>query len=641
LSNQQVFFLRFLFCLSVALALGQGVARADTPADVAALVRQAHARQLARHPYWLGLLHYRGKMPGEVASDIISSDFFLAPAGATDPAAELTATVAAMFEPPGPNPDDHPQCRFVARFKWLQESLDWGSLKPPPLECPRYRAYSANGQIESLSLVYASGYLSNPASFYGHILLKFNTSRAVVASELLDQSLNYGATVPSAENPVIYTLKGLFGGYESTLSHQQFFKFNHLYVENDLRDLWEYELSLTADEVEQLVAHSWEILGKRHVYYFLKENCAYRMARLLELVIGQPLLPDRPWSLPGTVFERIATLKRNGVPVVRAVRRIPSRQNRFRDGFAALSDEQQFLAREIVGHALDLERPAYRLLPDAAKVGVVDTLLDYYEYRIAIDRSDAAMAQAKHKLLIERTALPARLASAGTDHANSSDAAPPHEGPLPFMLRSGAVHNSRFGSGIKLRVRPANYDSLALDAGRIPNSTLTMFDLEVVHLDQRWSLRSFDLVKVENLNMAKTLLPADGGWAWKFRAGLESQNLDCRGCTVAKLEGGIGSALALARQVVGFVMLDLSAQTVHANSGSLAAVPRIGLIASPASGWKTQLEIGRQSYLNGGRFGHRVIRWENRFGGNRRWDLRVAYEENVAREVFGGVSLYW
>jgi hypothetical protein len=209
------------------------------------------------------------------------------------------------------------------------------------------------------------------------------------------------------------------------------------------------------------------------------------------------------------------------------------------------------------------------------------------------------------------------------------------------MLRLGPVRNSRLGSGIRLRARPANYDSLALDAGRIAHSTLTMFDLELAHLDGHWMLRSLDAINIENLNIASSPLHADGGWAWKLRAGLESQSLDCRGCNVAKLEGGIGKAALLARQIVAFGMLELSVQSARDNSGTVAAAPRVGLIASPAAGWKTRLEISRRRFFDGRRSERRITRWENRFGGSRRWDIRVAYEKHVAREAFAGLSLYW
>jgi len=49
--------------------------------------------------------------------------------------------------------------------------------------------------------------------------------------------------------------------------------------------MWEYELALSPDEVEQITAHTWELLRTRYAYYFFKQNCAYRMSELLGLVI--------------------------------------------------------------------------------------------------------------------------------------------------------------------------------------------------------------------------------------------------------------------------------------------------------------------------------------------------------------------
>src|SRR5512147_2999875 len=111
--------MRWLACLLLA---------ALPPAALAAggaepLVRQAEARGLATHPYWLALLQYARRAPGEpraAPSEILSEDFFLSPQGRADPAAELAATLTAFFAAPGEAPDEHAQCRFVARFKWLR-----------------------------------------------------------------------------------------------------------------------------------------------------------------------------------------------------------------------------------------------------------------------------------------------------------------------------------------------------------------------------------------------------------------------------------------------------------------------------------------------------------------------------------------
>ena len=613
-------------------------------ADVRALVRQAHSRQLAIHPYWLALMHYQRKTLADVttrASEIISPEFFLSPEGATNPAAELAATLVAFFEPVGEGSDTHAQCRFPARYKWLRKMLEWRSLEPPQIQCQQYNAYTMNNQIDSLSLVYVTGYPTNPASFYGHILLKFNTRRAIVATDLLDHSLNFGAVIPNHENGVKYVIKGLFGGYDGTFSHQYFYTFNHAYVENDLRDMWEYELTLTEDEIDQIVSHSWELLGKKYVYYFFKENCAYRMAELLELVVGHPLLPDVPWALPETVFENIAALKRNGVPIVREIRWIPSRQNRFRGGFFAMTDDQRFLTQQLVEGPLNFDEVGYRTLPATEKIAIIDTLLDYYEYRIITDKKNIEFKRAKQELLIERAGLPVQTSVPVGNTVFSLDRAPPHQGPLPSMVRLGAIHNSQFGTGLELRIRPVNYDRLELDAGRIPNSNLTMFDLKTVYLDKRLRIRSLDFVKIENFNLPKTPLPDDGGFAWDFKVAYESQNLACSGCMIFNLTGGLGKAAQLTQYLVVFGMLDLFAQTPYQNSGSVGALPHIGLIASPALGWKSSIITGRQSYLNGSRADYRVVRWENRFGSSRNWDIRVSYEEHVAHEFLAAISLYW
>jgi Domain of unknown function (DUF4105) len=618
---QQVLF--FCCCLFSGLAC----------AAAQPLILQAKERRLSEHPYWRALLHYKGG-----SSEIVSPEFFLSPQGSADAAAELAATLAALIEAPGDKPDNHAQCRFPARYKWLRTSLDWGALKPPPLACPQYAAYTMQHNVESLSLIYATGYFSNPASFFGHILLRFNTRRSVQPSELLDQSLNFGAAVPPNENGLVYVVKGLFGGYGASFTHQQFYAVNHAYAENELRDLWEYELALTGDEVEQIVAHSWELLAKSYPYYFLDENCGYRMAELMQLVVGEPLLPDLPWSIPAVVFDRLAKAQRDGKPIVREVRRIPSRQSRFRERYEAMTPAERSAAARMVEEGLDLSQAAYRTLDERSKVAVIDTLLDYYEYRAIVGKQAAELKRAKQMLLIERAGLPAR----GADEADPpTQARPPHEGPLPFTVRLGALYNYDRGAGAGLRIRPANYDPLSLDAARIPHSELEMFDLKLVVLDARVRLRHLDFISVENMSLARTPLPGDGGLAWTFKIGLEAHDLACGGCTEAKARYGLGKALPLPRGGAAFGMLDVFVQTEHENSGSVGAMPRLGAFAEPLQGWKTSISVGRQTFFNGERRETSVVRWENRLGSSRRWDLRLSYEENAAREVEAALSYYW
>ena len=75
------------------------------------------------------------------------------------------------------------------------------------------------------------------------------------------------------DTPFIYALRGLFGGYEGSFTDERFYNFNHIYGENESRDLWEYPLNLTPDQQYLVTFHAWELLQKvQFTYYFFLDN---------------------------------------------------------------------------------------------------------------------------------------------------------------------------------------------------------------------------------------------------------------------------------------------------------------------------------------------------------------------------------
>jgi hypothetical protein len=520
--------------------------------------------------------------------------------------------------------------------------LDWNTVQVPPVACEQYEDWSKKGQFDSLSVVFATGYLSNPASFYGHILLKFNTNRAVISNDYLDESINFGAIVPNNENGVVYIIKGLFGGYDGTFSNSRFYRQNHLYAENELRDLWEYELALSKEEVDQIASHTWELLGARFKYFFLNENCAYRIAELIEPVIGEPLLsPELPWAIPVNVFNHLELINRHGMPLVRKVRLIPSRLNTFYSQYFALGSVQKNLAEKLVRGGVDLDNITYTALAGKDKISVVDTLLDYYEFRIVKEDNKIDFRKQKQEYLIERSGLPIQPELPHEDQAHIFDSQLSQNGLLPAMVRIGRINNTIQGPGIGIRFRPAYHDLLQPDAGHIPNSNLTMFDFNTVYRHDQLALRSLDVVNIETMNASRTPLPGGGGVAWKVRFGLENQNLACNHCMTVKLTGGVGKAISISNTVTALGIIDMSAHSQFADSGTLDVLPKFGLMVSPMRGWKSSLTIGRQLSLNGSATHTRETHWENRLGTDRNWDIRISFDEQIAREVQFAISTYW
>ncbi|MDZ7924418.1 MAG: DUF4105 domain-containing protein [Marinagarivorans sp.] len=172
-------------------------------------------KDLSENQQWLKLLAFERKNNTQYArkSAITSDDFFLSASGSHDPYQELLATLQAFNLPLGKTKDEHAQCRFRDRFfGWIKNSTLKKNL-PAIIDCPNYVNWTGDQKIDSLSLVYATGYLGNPASYYGHLLLKLNSSEKNKSRKLDDVTVNFGASIPTGENMILYITKGLLGLY--------------------------------------------------------------------------------------------------------------------------------------------------------------------------------------------------------------------------------------------------------------------------------------------------------------------------------------------------------------------------------------------------------------------------------------------
>lgn len=605
------------------------------------LIRQSRTKNLAQDPYWNALVHYEKTAfgLGALQSSISTNLFFLAPDGKINPQHELEETLRAFFNDATTDPDEHPQCRFVSRYEWLRSRLDWSKIEIKNQPCPGYKLWSFDKHIQSISLLFATGYLSNPASFFGHPLLKFNLPRTINSSDLLDTSLNYGALTPKHENPFIYAAKGLFGGYDAGLTHVHFFYNSHNYSETELRDMWEYELNFSPEQVEQIVSHTWELLGMKFSYFFLSDNCASRMAQLLEAVGQQQLLPRHvPYSIPYTVFDSLAYGHfANGQPLVKKVSLIPSRQNRLNKKYFSLTSIELKSVDAFIKNATPLAQTNYPQLSEDSKIKVIETLFDYSAFRLIKDETNEEFKKMKKNLLMERLQLPAKELE--------SDSAPldlaPHFGQRPVLTRASYLWSEKFGSGLELRVRPAYYDFLSSDIGRLPYSALGIFDLSLNYLDQHLYLKEFNFIAIETLNPSLTGLPGDGGFAWKFKIGADNQDLACSACTVARLEGGLGQAFPITPSFLVYALVDGRVQSSIEGSGTLAVTPTAAALIHFSKSWSTYLSTAVRNYLNGSKSTEPLIQIENRFGQERNWDLRLGCYYHVDHQTKFSYSYYW
>lgn len=577
---------------------------------------QENALDLSRHPHWLKLLHYTHHQ-----SDINSKEFFLAKDGASNPESELKATIDALNKSP------EVSCRYPARRMWLEKM----GMSFPAQKCPEYDVWTRGHGVKSISLIFASGFLGNPASYFGHPLLKFNFKDDRSPLDLLDTAINYGAFTPPDVGPLPYAIFGLFGGYDAGFTSADFFFHKNNYSELELRDLWEYELSLSPDQVDELVAHVWEMQNAKITYYFLSDNCAYRMGELLELIIDQKFMSKNiRFAIPSALFHKL-----HEYGLVKEVKLIKSRQTRMREKVLSLNQEERRQLKLISTDIDHVKSDEFLSLNEAHRSRTLEAALDYFSYRLVTDETDE-LKHAKRSVLQERISLPP-----GKTIWKDQPQRPPHETQRPILTQFGAFYSEKFGNAGSFRLRPALYDIVSPDTGRPPFSSLSIMDVELNASDERLWLKSFNLISVETLNMSKTGLKGDGGFAWRFKVGADQVNLACNTCTVPRGEVGVGKALEISKWLVIYGMIDPRIQSQYQGSGFLSLTPSLSALITVSDDFRINAVAGRRFYFNSDHTAESMYLVEGRLGSSRTWDLRVNYQEHIDRRYGVGVGFYW
>ena len=635
--EDSVFKSYLLGCLSVFLLASPSVSASDTEEipHHTQLLEAAKLSNLSHSPAWLKLLHYEPVGFSETAleSAIHSPEFFLTANGRYEPEAELNEMVRSMLKVDTSTSDQHAVCRFPARAAWLKKQLSIPTEWIPVTDCPEFENWSFNGTTDSISIVFATGYLGNPASYYGHTLVKLNSRLQQKQTSLLDVSVNYGAIVPDNEDPLTYIVKGVTGGYDGGFSHIQYYFHTHNYGENELRDLWEYELDLPQEAVDLIVAHAWEVLGRKYTYYFFRKNCAYRMAELLQVVEGIDIIPEnRPFTMPQSLISKLGSSKRSGSSLVRKVIYHPSRQSRLYSRFEALSNDKKLRVRKIIDSEQGLVESKIVL-----SYAEVDVLLDYYQYLIKSESASTANSEERYRqVLLYRYRMPPQ---------REVDVIPsklsPDQSRKPSRIELSGIHSSTYGSGLGVTLRPAYYDTLDGDDAHVSNSGLSMGELSIQFINNDWQIDRFDLINIESANTQVTGLPGDIRKAWMLRAGWVRPDLSCTGCVAPRIEGAWGRTFTPVDNFNVTAMLGASLQERRYEQNLLDATVNIRGVKYFNSKTSVLLERVVRIPVESQGVTHREDRAVLRYMLGRNADIRLRYKADQAEEFSLGLGLYF
>lgn len=481
---QQVF-LFALFQLLLLLSIAANATNAVT--DMKAIggtaeewIESALKSDAAHDPQWLRLGHWkkRGFIGRQFKSEYVSEAdgpaLFLSPNGKTDPQAELRATLRAFFADSTDKPDDHPQCQFPARFRWAKTKLKIETaLTPQP--CAERKKWKDQLGAEGVSLIFASAYLNNAASMFGHTFLKFRSRHNRDGRDLLDYGVNFAAET-GTDGGVPFALFGLTGGYQGHFTLQPFHQTLKEYVNLEGRDLWEYELKLTQEELDFFIDHLFELERTAFDYYFLDENCSYHLLGALEAAKLDLSATDQFWYqvIPADSVRVLAAIPN----VIGEIRYRPALQTVFQNQANAASRDELRLAKKLSSletNERDQALAELRTKPVANQVATLDLAIDYGAVLAA--KAPEPFALINHQLRAER-------ANSGTQTAERVTILPtrPEEGHDPGRLGlSVDSYDVTTGAAqrLGLHFRFAYHDRLSRDEGYLRGTTLEVLRMRV------------------------------------------------------------------------------------------------------------------------------------------------------------------
>lgn len=595
----------------------------------------ANYEYLADHPTWHELIYFSHQR-----TEITTPTFYISGKDNLTPLNELKATITAMQKPEGTDKNSHAQCKFRARYYWLSKQEFWKKLNVPSISCPEYQEWSKEDEVTSVSIVLASGYLSNPASFFGHMLLKFNSKNASKKTALLDTSINYGAIIPPNENGLVYITKGLFGGYDAGFTSGTYYTEAHNYTNLDLRDVWEYQLNLTLDEVRFLQARSWELLKNKFTYFYLTKNCGYRIAELLELVLDHPLVnKNKPWIIPVEIFRNISEYKHEGVPLVKEVKHHLSKQSIFYNKLAQLNRQETYWLKKIIENISYIETQAYKILSVEAKIRIADALLDYYELVIIKDKDNTSHKESKRRMLQEMLILSSTASISSWDKPKVPA---PHLSQKPSLIRFGGLYSDDKGAGTLIEMRPTYFDMLTPSIGIIPNAILEGLNIDFeVFEGGNARLSKLDIFNIASLGLPNSGLGDETPFAWNINFGWDRPDLTCNNCLTESLEGGLGKAFKPSENIAMYGYFQLRLQEDVAGYSNLANGLKTGILWEVSPLWKMQLTHEYKDYVGNSRNVANYFKFESRFGHSVDWDVRLRYEKQATEQVSLSVGMFF
>jgi Domain of unknown function (DUF4105) len=587
------------------------------------LINKGLKAKLAGEREWHLLLHSRENLLGGHTSEQDDSGFFMSPDGKTNPQAELDATLKQFFSDELVGRSKQPaQCAFIARYTWLKQRLAFDETRLPPMACERFDRWYADFEAQSITLIFPSAFLNNPASMFGHTLLRVDQRGQTDSTRILAYTINYAADVPP-DAGMAYPIRGIFGGYRGYFSTIPYYLKVQEYRDIENRDIWEYRLNFTERQVRRLLMHAWELGNASFDYFFFKENCSYHLLALLDYADPTLHLTDEFlfWTVPADTVRLIASKPE----LVSDIAYRPSRSNVIRRKRESLPSEERAIAHRLTTDVGELKSAALSRLEPMRQTFLLDLASDHLRYRI--DTTDEPPPELKER---NRAVLTARsqLRIPSQEFTVLPFAKQPELGHKTSRASVGAGwrNNDTFE---EVTVRAGYHDLLDPEVGYTPDAQIEMASVSLRHYNR------VDQTRIERATLANvlSLSPIDSVFhapSWKINVGMQTvRHQGCQLCSNGIMNGGIGGALEsqlLKREVLfAFAEVEANYSRAYQERHRIGGGGTVGMLADVTDHCKIMAAGTYLKYALGEKADD--IRWfvGSRYTLAQNWALRLEY----------------
>ena len=547
------------------------------------------ARKLALHkkPQWQTLIHYKSGLSSSVTSQVDGKNFFTSSQGKTNPQQELETTLASFFSKNNfQQLDMTPQCRFPARYHWLQQQLAINTNKLKQQLCKRFDSFKKIISAESLSIIFPSAHPNSPTSMFGHTLIRFDKKNQTSQTRMLAYSANYAA-MDNAKNDISYAIKGLTGGFIGKYAMVPYYLKLREYGQMENRDLWEYKLNLNSEQVNMIVRHAFELEITHFDYYFFTENCSYHLLSLIEVAVPELKLTNNfnIWVIP------IDTLKLlNEKNLIVSIKYYPSSSNIIRHKRRNLSLAENKLALRFASEDPQLLLPDIKLFTDKKQAAILDLAYDYLRFnKIKSEgKLEAKLSEDQRQLLLLRSQIKVKSTPPEIKQPDFS----PDQGheTAKAALGFGRFNNENYTA---INIRGAYHGLLDPADGFSPHSQIQFLDIHAryYHEQQDFKLQEINFIDIISLEPRDNLFNAI---SWRINTGWKSLPLsNTTSKTVFTLNGGPGLTYQPDEKqnlfIYGFVEAELNYSRIYRSNFQSSLGVSMGLLGDITPQWKVLL----------------------------------------------------